>query len=392
MVRGIAARCSNSHSALNANMKPLGTGLMSAVEMNSSSVTKPGFREGAPIAVSIWLYSVALLVFAMVIVGGATRLTDSGLSITEWQPLLGAIPPFSEADWHVAFEKYRQIPQYQLVNRGMSLGEFKAIYWWEWAHRFLGRFIGVAFLIPFLFFWLSGKISRNLVGKLAFLFLLGGAQGALGWYMVQSGLSERIDVSQYRLAAHLGLAVLIFAAILWVAFGLRRPGHLVGSVSQPSMSGATGAAFLVFLIYLQIILGGFVAGTNAGLSHNSWPLMDGAFIPGGLNVMQPWYLNLFENVQTIQFNHRMLAYGIVLLALIHLAMLWRSAESRHVNGGVLLLAAIIGQGVLGVVTLLSHVAIAPALLHQGGAILLLTLALYHLHCLLGPAQRHIKAR
>ena len=183
--------------------------------------------------IRLWLFSVAALVFAMVLVGGATRLTGSGLSITEWQPILGAIPPMSAADWQDAFEKYKQIPEYQFINKGMSLEAFKAIYWWEWSHRLLGRFIGVAFFVPFLIFWIRGAIPPRLFPRLIAIFLLGGAQGALGWYMVQSGLADRTDVSQYRLAAHLGMAVLIYGAILWVAYG-------VGERTELAFASASG--------------------------------------------------------------------------------------------------------------------------------------------------------
>lgn len=321
----------------------------------------------------LWLTIVAGLILAMVLVGGATRLTDSGLSITEWKPLLGAIPPLSEADWREAFAKYQQIPEYQLINKGMSLAAFKAIYWWEWAHRFLGRFIGVAFFVPFLIFWLRGAIPKGLMPKLAAIFLLGGAQGALGWYMVKSGLAERTDVSQYRLAAHLGLAVLIYGAVLWVAFGLGRrafAGERVSGVLK-ALAGALAA-----LVFLQIIVGGFVAGTDAGLSHNSWPLMDGAIIPGGLGAMQPWYLNLFENVLTIQFNHRMLGYAIALLAAANLFVAWRGPAHAV---ALVVFAAVLAQIALGVFALLSQVQLGLALAHQAGAVLLFGLALYQLY-------------
>ena len=324
-------------------------------------------------ALRLWLYAIAGLILAMVLVGGATRLTDSGLSITEWKPLLGAIPPLSEADWQEAFAKYRQIPEYQLVNKGMSLAAFKAIYWWEWAHRFLGRFIGVAFFVPFLIFWLRGAIPQGLMPRLAAIFLLGGAQGALGWYMVKSGLAERTDVSQYRLAAHLGLAVLIYGATLWVAFGLGRRVFAAERVSGTLRALAGGFAGLVFL---QIVLGGFVAGTDAGLSHNSWPLMDGAIIPDGLFVVQPWYLNLFENVLTIQFNHRMLGYLITLVAMANLFAAWRS-PSRGIALWVLI--AVLAQIALGVLALLSQLHLGLALAHQAGAVILFGLALYQLH-------------
>jgi cytochrome c oxidase assembly protein subunit 15 len=322
----------------------------------------------------IWLYAVAGLILAMVLVGGATRLTNSGLSITEWKPLLGAIPPLSQADWQDAFAKYQQIPEYQLINKGMSLDAFKAIYWWEWAHRFLGRFIGVAFFVPFLVFWLRGAIPRGLMPKLAGVFVLGGAQGALGWYMVKSGLAERTDVSQYRLAAHLGLAVLIYGATLWVAFGLG--GRGAAARERVPVSLKAMAALFALLVFVQIILGGFVAGTDAGLSHNTWPLMDGAIIPDGLGAMQPWYLNLFENVLTVQFNHRMLAYAIALVAALDVMLALRSGQ-RAVPFAVL--AAVLAQITLGVFALLSHLELGLALAHQAGAVLLFGLALYQLH-------------
>jgi heme a synthase len=348
---------------------------MSTVSENLNSADAAELRgSGSPGAVRLWLFAVAALIFAMIIVGGATRLTDSGLSITEWKPLLGAIPPLTEADWLAAFEKYKQIPEYQLVNKGMSLAEFQAIYWWEWAHRFLGRFIGIAFFVPFALFWLRGMLPKGSMPKLAVIFLLGGAQGALGWYMVMSGLSERTDVSQYRLAAHLGLAVLIFGAILWVAFGLReRAARMAASGAQTAMAGAIVAA-----IFLQVLLGGFVAGTDAGLSHNTWPLMDGALIPDGLGVMQPWYLNAFENVLTIQFNHRMFGYLIAVMALANLLIAWRS---RFSGVATALFAVVIAQIALGVLALLSHLQIGLALAHQGGAIILFGLSIYQLHAI-----------
>ncbi len=337
-------------------------------------------RLGANLApVRAWLYVMAGLVALMVIVGGATRLTDSGLSITEWKPILGAIPPLSEADWQSALNKYRQIPEYQQINKGMSLAEFKVIYWWEWSHRFLGRFVGVAFLVPFLFFWLTGRITWRLVPRLAALFVLGGLQGLLGWYMVMSGLVDRVDVSQYRLAAHLGLAVLIFGAILWVAFGLRDDG----GKRRPPDALALSAAGLTGLVFLQIILGAFVAGTDAGLVHNTWPLMDGRFIPDGLAILSPWYLNLFENVLTVQFNHRIGAY--VLLAWIVGHAIWtvqRTGEGPRAVGAGLMAVIALAQACLGIWTLLAHVPLDIALLHQGVAILLFGFAVRHTHQLM----------
>src|SRR4051812_48317770 len=242
-----------------------------------------------------WLLAVAALVFLMVGVGGATRLTGSGLSITEWQPIVGTVPPLSQADWLEAFAKYQQIPQYHHVNRGMSLDAFKVIFWWEWTHRFLGRLIGAVFLVPFLFFLAAGQMPRALLGRLAGIFALGGLQGAIGWYMVRSGLADRIDVSQYRLALHLGLAILIFGGLIWVALSLDERESRASAAWPPR---ARGAAAIALLVFAQIILGAFVAGLKAGASYNTWPLMDGRFVPDGLGAMQPWYLNLFENALT----------------------------------------------------------------------------------------------
>lgn len=335
-------------------------------------------RSARP-AIRIWLYAVAILIFAMVIVGGATRLTDSGLSITEWKPLLGAIPPLSNTDWLSAFEKYQQIPEYQQINKGMSLGEFQFIYWWEWSHRFLGRFIGIAFAIPALFFWLTGRLEKPLRPKVLVLFVLGGLQGALGWYMVKSGLVDRVDVSQYRLAAHLTLAVLIFAAILWVAFGI---GHKKRKPFNVPFGLAT--VTIVSLILLQIALGGFVAGLDAGQGYNTWPMMDGAFIPDGLAVMSPWWKNLFENAMTVQFNHRMVAYIIVIFVFIHSAR-QMAGQCRAGSSALGLMIVALVQMALGIATLLYQVPIDLALMHQAGALVLLAIALWHLHdlCLCG---------
>lgn len=319
-------------------------------------------------AVALWLYGMAALVFAMVIVGGATRLTDSGLSITEWQPLLGAIPPYDEAHWIEAFEKYKAIPEYQLVNQGMSLEEFKVIYWWEWSHRFLGRFIGLAFFVPFVGFWFAGLISRRLAPKLIAIFALGALQGGLGWYMVKSGLADRVDVSQYRLSAHLMLAALIFGSILWVGFGLDERKRELGS-------GTVAALGLVALVLLQIAAGGLVAGLDAGMGYNTWPLMDGALVPSGLGVVEPRWKNLFENALTVQFDHRMLAYALTALAALNA---WTART--HIKGSALLLfVAVLLQAAGGVWTLLSQVPIPLALMHQAGAMLVLAAALWHLH-------------
>ena len=306
----------------------------------------------------------AALVFLMVIVGGATRLTDSGLSITEWKPLLGAIPPLNEADWLDAFTKYQTIPQYQILNKGMTLADFKFIYWWEWSHRFLGRFIGFAFAIPFLFFVATRRIAKSLWPRLVLLFLLGGAQGALGWYMVASGLVDRTDVSQYRLAAHLTLAIALFAAIVWTALE-------VSGVRGAITRGRGPAIVLIPLLFLQIAAGGFVAGLDAGHVSDTWPLMDGALIPSGLAFMQPIWKNLFENALTAQFDHRFLAYVIVFIVAVQ-AYIARTASAWIV------LAAALAQATLGIITIVTHVPLHAALTHQAGALIFLSLALWHL--------------
>ncbi len=324
--------------------------------------------------VQTWMFFICALIFAIVLVGGATRLTDSGLSITEWKPILGAIPPLSDADWQHAFSLYKQIPEYKVINRGMSLEEFKFIFWWEWAHRFLGRLIGLAFFVPAVFFWATGRLEPHLKPGLVIMFLLGGFQGFLGWYMVSSGLSERVDVSQYRLAMHLGLAIVIFAYIFWVALGL---GARTRILSDRADWGALGICVLIFV---QIILGAFVAGMDAGMGYNTWPLMDGAFVPEGLMIMEPAWKNLFENAMTVQFNHRMVAYVVVIATAIHVFRTLREDRGGTfaLSAGLLGLAVLV-QVALGIWTLLAQVPIELGLLHQGGAVVLLAFAIWHLH-------------
>ncbi|RIA55585.1 COX15/CtaA family protein [Dichotomicrobium thermohalophilum] len=340
-----------------------------AVALNGSRA-KPA---NADIAIRIWLGCVIALIFAMVVVGGATRLTGSGLSITEWKPILGAIPPLSAADWQEAFDKYRQIPQYQLVNKGMSLEEFKFIFWWEWAHRFLGRFIGVAFALPFLVFAFAGTIRRDLAPSLIVLFALGALQGFMGWYMVQSGLVDRVSVSQYRLAAHLGLAAIIYAAMIWVALGVGQPARTI----KRSWAWLSAAGLVVFS-FIQIVLGAFVAGMKAGFAYNTWPLMDGEFVPDGLFVMQPWHLNLFENALTVQFNHRMAAYMLFGWAILHAIAMMRTERAGRLSA-VFLAGAVTLQAVLGIWTLVAQVPLSLGLVHQAGAFIVLAIAVYHLH-------------
>jgi cytochrome c oxidase assembly protein subunit 15 len=314
-----------------------------------------------------WLWFAAFLVFTMVIVGGATRLTDSGLSITEWQPLLGAIPPLTEADWRVAFGKYKLIPEYSRVNQGMSLAEFKFIYWWEWTHRFLGRFIGLVMILPFLGLWLTRRIEPRLVPRLVALIVLGGLQGALGWYMVESGLVDRIDVSQYRLAAHLSLATFILGAIVWTALGIGN-----GERHRPRTSQQWAALGLAALILLQVAAGGFVAGLDAGMGYNTWPLMDGQWIPRGLLIMEPAWRNFFENAMTVQFDHRLIAYGVTLCAALY-------AWQVRSPAAVAMIIVVALQVALGIATLLGQVPLTLGLLHQGGAMIVFATSIWVVH-------------
>lgn len=320
-----------------------------------------------------WLVFVCLMVFAMVIVGGVTRLTESGLSMVSWKPLSGIIPPLSAAEWAEEFTAYQQYPEYQKVNQGMSLDDFKGIFFWEYSHRLLGRLIGVVFFVPFMFFLLRGKVSRELKPKLWLMFVLGGLQGLLGWWMVKSGLVDRPDVSHYRLTAHLGLAVLIYLYMFWVVCGLMMTGRSRGA-GRP----VTSLTLLVGLIFFQILLGGLVAGLNAGMIYNTWPLMEDQLIPDGLLSLSPWYMNAFENIMTVQFNHRTLAYVIGLLGLYVWARLRSDDQDRVRRAGHVMVLAIWGQGLLGVLTLIYVVPIPLAAAHQGGALVALSAALFAL--------------
>jgi heme a synthase len=328
-------------------------------------------------AVRAWLFGVAALVLLMISLGGATRLTGSGLSITEWKPIVGLLPPLSDADWQEAFGKYQQIPQYHYANRGMSLAAFKILFWWEWAHRNLGRLIGIAYALPLLWFVAAGSVSRRLGLKLLGILALYGIQGFVGWYMVSSGLTERVDVSQYRLALHLGLAVLILGALLWTALSLRAAD--AAAQATPSVWAGRAAGGIVVLVFVQILLGALVAGLKAGHAYNTWPLIDGRIIPSGLGAMQPWYLNLFENAMTVQFNHRVAAYLLVL------AILWRavavlrsgSHPAERKSACYLALATVVQTG-LGICTLLAQVPLALAIAHQAMAASIFALAVWHL--------------
>ena len=305
--------------------------------------------------ISLWLFIVAAVTALTIIIGALTRLTDSGLSITEWQAVSGVVPPLTAQDWQTAFEKYKQIPEYQLINRGMELAAFKTIYWWEWAHRLLGRVVGVVFLVPFLVFAWRGQVSPRAAVPLLGLFALGAAQGGLGWYMVQSGLAQGVDVSHFRLAAHLGLALIIFALSLWLALGYWH-GRAFTRFSH-------AASAIIALVLVQSVLGALVAGLDAGTIYNDFPLMDGALVPDlrGTDLRDPLL---------VQFLHRLGGYALLGLVLFH-------ALSK--TGGKWLLSAVFLQMALGVITLLYGAPLWLAAAHQMGALLVLVLAVARLY-------------
>lgn len=321
-----------------------------------------------------WLFVVAAMVFGAVVIGGLTRLTESGLSITDWRPLTGWLPPFGENAWRAVFERYKQIPEYRELNAGMSLAEFKGIFWLEYVHRLWGRMIGLVFALPFAWFLVTKRIDRQVFPILVGLFLLGGVQGGIGWYMVQSGLAERLDVSQYRLALHLGVALLIYVLTLRTAFWLRR-GRAAPSVNH---AGWRQAFWLVLAVVgVTIVSGAFVAGLNAGLTYNTFPMMDGQLVPDFIYTMSPAWLSMFEDIATVQFNHRLLA--IVSLALVFallIASLRPGVAPAIRFATILSAAAATAQAVLGIATLLSVVRIELAVVHQSGAVILITVLVW----------------
>jgi cytochrome c oxidase assembly protein subunit 15 len=333
-----------------------------------------------------WLWLMAALVAVMILLGGATRLTGSGLSITEWQPLAGALPPLSEAQWLAEFDKYRTIPQSMIVNPGMTLAEFKVIFWWEWTHRLLGRLLGLVFIVPFFVFLRRGLVDRALGWKLGAIFALGGLQGIIGWWMVASGLTEQIDVSQYRLAVHLTLGSAILAAMVAVAAAL---GSTREGPSPPRMRATAGS--ILALVLVQIFLGALVAKTGAGKTFNSWPWIDGRFIPSvdALFAITPAWKNLFENVLTVQFDHRMLAYGLFFIAALHSLDMQRTGPFPAALRAAILFALLTAQSMQGVLTLVEETSIALALAHQAGAVAVLIAATLHVTAL---ARQTDKAR
>jgi heme a synthase len=331
--------------------------------------------------IALWLLACCVVVYALVVIGGVTRLTHSGLSITEWQPVMGTLPPLSDAQWQDAFGKYQQTPEFREINAAMTLAEFKDIFWWEYAHRLIGRLVGVVFLLPYLYFLVRRQIPRGYALPLAGIFLLGGAQGALGWYMVQSGLVDDPHVSQFRLTAHLGLAVLIFGVMLWTALSLlypRRDRLLAGRGALRLQALCT-----MMLVYVMILTGGLVAGIHAGLAYNTFPSMNGHVIPPEVLMLEPWWRNFFWNMATVQLDHRLVAY---LLAIAIPVLCWRLARNRLAPsrarvGSRWLLAMLALQITLGISTLLLAVPLPLAALHQAGAVMVFALTINAAHAL-----------
>ncbi len=328
--------------------------------------------EHKPIA--LWLFSICAVIFCMVVVGGLTRLTGSGLSMVEWAPITGWLPPMTAEQWQAVFELYQATPQFSKVNAGMDLAGFKSIFWLEFIHRLLGRVIGLLFLLPMLWFLWRIPMTAALRWKLVGLFVLGGLQGVLGWYMVKSGLVNDPKVSQYRLTAHLGLALIIYASVLWVALGLWFTD--LQERYPPSRHWVWSSVALALLVFVTILAGGFVAGTHAGYAFNTFPLMHGQLIPEDYGALSPWWINSFENVAAVQFNHRLLATVTLMLAL---GLVWRGFTAylsvRFLAALTVLILVITVQYLLGIATLLLVVPISLASSHQAVAVLVLTAAI-----------------
>ena len=328
-----------------------------------------------------WLALVGLMVFCMIIVGGATRLTHSGLSIVEWEPLVGTIPPIDQEDWDEVFDEYKTSPEYQQVNFGMSLDEFKVIFWWEYFHRLLGRLIGLVLFIPLLYFAIRRKINGSLAKRLFGIFVLGGLQGGMGWYMVASGLVDDPRVSQYRLTAHLGIAFLIFGAIVWTALSVMYPSKT--NMSQPVRRMFRFAVAINVIIFLMVVSGGFVAGIRAGLAYNTWPLMGNSFVPPDIFILTPGWRNFFENMATVQFDHRIIAYVLAVLV----PIFWFKVRRRDVSPQTViatntLLVLVFTQIVVGISTLLHHVPVTLGVAHQGIGSLVFVTSLWVTHSLI----------
>lgn len=323
----------------------------------------------------IWLLIVCVFIFAMVVVGGVTRLTNSGLSMVDWRPIMGAIPPLTEAEWIKTFDMYKQYPEYQKINQGMDLEGFKGIFYWEYGHRLLGRTIGLVFFIPFMVFWLRRRLDKPLLKKLGFAFVLGGLQGLMGWYMVMSGLVDMPRVSHYRLAAHLSLALIVMAYLFWIMLDLLNKEAPERQPREPWPAIRNLALATTGLVSAQIVYGAFTAGLRAGWGYNTFPTMNGEWLPDALGMLNPFWLNLFENNATVQFVHRWL--GTLLLIVV--VWLWSNAVRKPLSQSRktslhLLLASVFAQYLLGVYVLLNIVPIAAASLHQAVGCLVLLAA------------------
>jgi cytochrome c oxidase assembly protein subunit 15 len=338
-------------------------------------------HDRASTRIAHWLFACCAVLFVLIVVGGITRLTRSGLSIVEWRPIDGILPPLTEAQWLAEFDKYRQTPEYLQVNRGMSLDAFKGIYWWEYIHRVLGRLLGLVFLLPFVWFWLRDVIGGVLRWKLAGIFVLGGLQGAMGWYMVQSGLVDDPRVSHLRLTAHLTIAFLIFAAMFWVGLDLLRAAR---GDDAPTVEAAPWlrrlALAVLACVFMMIVTGGLVAGIRAGMAYNTFPLMNGRFVPPEIMMLEPWYLNFVNNMATVQFDHRLFAWALMLLV----PILWIGSRMHDLpvsarRAATALLVATAMQVALGITTLLLRVPVALGAAHQGGAVIVFAASLWVAH-------------
>lgn len=351
-------------------------------------------NRGARRGIRLWLVALFLLVMAMIVVGGLTRLTDSGLAITEWRPLSGALPPMSDAAWQAEFARYREIPEYQLQNKGMALADFKAIYWWEWGHRQLGRVIGLVWAAGFAGFLLARRIPRGWTGRLLLPGALGGLQGAIGWWMVSSGLGGRaLDVASYRLAVHLGLAFVILGLIAWYAFLLgRTEADLIRARRVAERGLFLRTRILLGLCFVQILLGALVAGIDAGRGFPTWPLMNGSFFPADAFYVpgRPAWAAFLENAGLVQFIHRMTGYGVFAFGF----LLWlhgrRSVHGTTRGAAHGVLAMLMGQMALGIVTVLSAAEAPVAITHQIGAVILWVLILRLQHLAAYPVAGSIR--
>lgn len=341
----------------------------SAIASSSSETA----QDGARAAVAIWLGACCVMVIAMMVIGAITRLTESGLSMVEWRPLIGALPPLTETEWQRVFDLYRQTSEYQLANEGMTLASFKAIFWWEYIHRLWGRLIGVVFALPFLWFLVCRRIPPGLTPHLGVLLALGAVQGVIGWWMVKSGFVDRTDVSQYRLTVHLGLAFVILGYMLWLTIGLARRSLKVAASGSVRLSGWA----LLALVFVTVCSGALVAGLNAGLVYNEWPLMGNGLVPAEYTELTPFWLNLFENPGAVQFDHRVMAYLTAFAVVAFCLAAFRAETSPQTRlAAVLLVGAVALQLTLGIATVVTAVPLSLGVLHQGGAILLFCLTVW----------------